>query len=535
MVKDTFVPNSEQESAIECKDSKILCLAGAGTGKTASMIHRIIRIVNDGGEPSSILCLTFTNAAAFEMKERYKNLMNDNAIPEFRTFHSFCYHLLSIDVNVRRKLGYSDIPSIASDGDIKLMKSKSRLACGTKISDSKLMSNKSLSISESFERDVFWKYYNKLLRRSGLITFDILCYDVCKLFVDDDSCIRRYKSKYKYIFVDEFQDTDPKQYEFVSSFKDSDMFVVGDALQNIYSFRGSDSSIIKGLSVDENWTTIKLFQNYRSTKDICDFANSASKYADNSYRIEIQSKRNGEDVTVKYMSEPTYECPVDCDSFKYIVDKINECQGTSAVLCRTNSEVDFIVDKLKEKGLNCKTSNKNSDNIHILKSVLDNDYMINWLSTFLNAEEYANFTRLSCIFQDEKSTTDIFLNNFGNVFKVKPKLESILSIRKILRSDRLKVQKCADILSTLDMPLNIDINIDVNTAKEFITNLIEYTSDMLQSYLYVGTIHSSKGLEYDNVILVNVDTKLFKLSNEENLNLYYVGITRARNKLYILK
>ena len=306
-------------------------------------------------------------------------------------------------------------------------------------------------------------------------------------------------------------------------------------LSKIYSFRGSDSSIIKGLSVNENWTTIKLFQNYRSTKDICDFANDASEYADNSYRIEIQSKRNGEDVTVKYMSEPTYECPVDCDSFKYIVDKINECQGTSAVLCRTNSEVDFIVDRLKEKGLNCKTSNKNSDNIHILKSVLDNDYMINWLSTFLNAEEYANFTRLSCIFQDEKSTTDIFLNNFSNVFKVKPKLESILSIRKILRSDRPKVQKCADVLSTLDMPLNIDINIDVNTAKEFITNLIEYTSDMLQSYLYVGTIHSSKGLEYDNVILVNVDTKLFKLSNEENLNLYYVGITRARNKLYVLK
>ena len=111
--------NKEQSVAVMSDDKKILCLAGAGTGKTFSMIERIARLVSSGVDPASILALTFTNAAAFEMRSRFQNRCKGCTIPEFRTFHSFCYSLMAVDKEVRRKLGYTQMPSLATDSNKK--------------------------------------------------------------------------------------------------------------------------------------------------------------------------------------------------------------------------------------------------------------------------------------------------------------------------------------------------------------------------------------------------------------------------------
>ena len=525
--------NNQQRCAVESEADKLLVLAGAGTGKTFTMLERISKLVSKGVSPSSILVLTFTNAAAFEMKERYKYSHKGKAIPEFRTFHSFCYSLIINDIEVRKKLGYFKVPKVADDSDVKRIKTKARMMCGTKLNENKLTGNTPVSQSEKFEKDVYWKQYNKLMKDEGLITFDTLCYGVCYLFSSNSECVTKYKDMYKYIFVDEFQDTDKKQYEFVSSFESAHLFVVGDALQSIYSFRGASPDIIKSLSNDSVWTSIKLFENYRSTQQICDFANNMSKYADESYRIEIHSDRQGADVVVEYKEDPDYDEPVGQMCLSDIIKRLKTLEGTSAILCRTNAEVDYVVNVLTSKGLTCRTGKRNVDAINILKSVTDSEYMVSWLATFLNAAKYAEYIRLTSIKKDEESELDTLLNNFSNIFAIKTRLSKIVEIRNIIKSDKLRFQKCADILKTLELPMDVQVDTEVDKASDFLNNLIEAISEDFESDLYVGTIHSSKGLEYNNVFLLNVDTRLFKLDNEDNLNLYYVGITRAKNNLYI--
>lgn len=525
--------NEQQKCAVESDARNLLVLAGAGTGKTFTMLERISNLVSKGADPSSILVLTFTNAAAFEMKERYKSNHRGRAIPEFRTFHSFCYSLIIDDIQVRLKLGYTKIPKVADDADIKRIKTTARMMCGTKLPERKLSGQQSVSKSEQFDKDVYWKQYNKLMKAEGLISFDSLCYGVCYLFTTNSMAVEGYKKRYKYIFVDEFQDTDNKQYDFVKSFTDSKLFAVGDALQSIYTFRGASPDIIKSLATDKEWTSIKLFENYRSSKQICEFANRMSTYADESYRIAIHSDKEGPDVVVTHKEDPDYDEPVGQMCISSIVKHLKSCDGTSAILCRTNAEVEYVVNALKSKGLTCRTGKRNVDAINILRSVTDSDYMVNWLATFLNASKYAEYIRLSAIKEDEMSDLDVLVKHFSNVFAINTRLIKINQIRKILKSDQLRFQKCADVLKTLDLPMDLKVDVEVDTASKFLDNLIEAISQDFESDLYVGTIHSAKGLEYDNVFLLNVDTRLFKLNQEDNLNLYYVGITRAKNKLFI--
>lgn len=167
--------NREQETAVNSDAKKILVLAGAGTGKTTVMISRISGLIKTGVSASDILALTFTNAAALEMKERYRKQHPDTSTPMFCTFHSFCYSLIIKNAELTRKLGYSKVPEIASDDDIRKIKAKCKQQCGTKLSEDKLNDKVPLNPKEKFQYDIYWKQYDKLLRQENLITFDIIC------------------------------------------------------------------------------------------------------------------------------------------------------------------------------------------------------------------------------------------------------------------------------------------------------------------------------------------------------------------------
>lgn len=327
--------NKEQREAVYTNNDKILCLAGAGCGKTHCMIERILRLVNDGVSPSAMLVLTFTNAAAFEMQTRYLNRRKDQdnpTFPNFRTFHSFCYSLIASDSIVREAIGYGTVPDIATEAEMKEISKMAAEQSGIKLSEKKLQ------IASEFIRSTLHKATKRILLNRNLITFDIMCYDVCKLFVEDASCIQKYKAKYEYIFVDEFQDTDPKQWEFVSSFQTSKLFVVADALQAIYAFRGADSSIVKNLADDNNWYKVKLTYNYRSTSQICDFANHNSEHGEESYRVKINSCVEGDPVFCTHYDQldTLKQILIDCNRFH-----VNN-GGTCAILVRTNSEVNKL-------------------------------------------------------------------------------------------------------------------------------------------------------------------------------------------------
>ena len=248
--------NEQQLRAINSDSRTILVLAGAGAGKSTTMIARICRLIEEGVEPNQILSLTFTNAAALEMKEKYKKQCKKltTNMPEFRTFHSFCYSLIIKDSNIREKLGYSKIPSICDDNKLNEIKTKVRLQVKCNLSEAKMSGDVPLSSKEKFSLELFNKALKREIIKENLITFDMLCYNVCILFEKDDPCISKYKKQYKYINVDEFQDTDRKQMKFVASFpEDTSIFCVADALQNIYAFRGTTNEYVKTLSEAPIW------------------------------------------------------------------------------------------------------------------------------------------------------------------------------------------------------------------------------------------------------------------------------------------
>jgi DNA helicase-2/ATP-dependent DNA helicase PcrA len=529
--------NKEQELAVNSRDKRILCLAGAGTGKTYSMISRINRLVDeDKVSTSNILVLTFTNAAAAEMTARYQRDHKGKLSPNFCTFHSFCYQLIARDVNIRNAIGYTEVPTIPTEVQLKSLRVKIKQKLGIKLSDAKLEGDLTLTAKEKFEYDLFWKQFKKSMKQEGYITFDMMCYDVCKLFVDDADVVQSYKNIYKYIFVDEFQDTDKKQFDFISSFTHSDLFVIGDVKQAIYSFRGADSSIIKSLAKDDEWTTIRLVHNYRSTKQICDFANQIGvSDKDPAYNIDLESDVEGNQVHVcpgvetKLANHQLKDCIANA-----IIDR-DEFSGTLALLARTNAEVTTIKQILNNLNVTYTTNNKSTDAPDILKSALDDNYMVLWLSTKLNADKYTEYIRL-CALDECYKQLDNFLELYRNNWTIYKCADKVYRIRQILDSDQLPYQKCMQIISELRLHNEI-INIVSNDSTDIIDYLIEIAEKDINkdALIYTGTIHSVKGLEYDTVLLFGVDSDSFRLTTEENRNLYYVGATRAKSELYVFQ
>ena len=533
--------NESQLSAVNCNADKILCLAGAGTGKTTTMLERISHLVDTGVNPSSILVLTFTNAAAFEMRDRYQRKHVSGLIPDFRTFHAFCYYVLSSSPMIRSYLGYTETPTIADDIDKKRILREAGTMTNIKSSLESLAKKENKSIKEQYEYEMLKKTADKLMKKKNSITFDHLCESICELFAVNSDLVRFYKDKYKYIFVDEFQDTDPVQFKFVKSFENAKLFVVGDALQSIYAFRGADSSIIKRLSTDPEWTTIKLFQNYRSPKTICDFANKHSKHAEKSFRVTIESgkKEKGEPVVQIPIYEYMTYGQVDSKALEYCIKDVMIRKGSTAVLCRTNREVKAVQKAFDENNIKYRASKKTMDVQNILRSVGDNQHLIDWLSSYLNSDRYADYIRVCTLHSEADRPYGIieFLTDFGNSTAIAERWEVVKTIRRICKQKDVSVtNRCKDILEILGcsyIKLEAEKCTDIKESLEYILEAYQGAEELPGTDIYVGTIHSVKGLEFDNVYVLGVDESSFSLEGEENLNLYYVAITRAKKHLVV--
>lgn len=523
--------NSKQQAAVHATDSKLLCLAGAGTGKTTVMISRISDLVDNGVAPESILALTFTNVAALEMKDRYEALHSNQQIPEFRTFHSFCYYILSNDKDVRYKLKYEQVPQIADEGAEKRIIKEAMMQVGIKLTEKQLKNNSPLTQKEAYDLMIVLKAANRIMRKRNLITFNMLCKEVCDLFTMNAECIHKYKERFKYVFSDEYQDTDKIQDAFVQSFTDSKLFVVGDALQALYAFRGADSSIIKKLASDETWTTYQLTHNYRSTKQICKYANKFSKsYASDEYRVAIESDTDGPDVEFvnyeqMYGGVPHYV-------IKDIIHRCKEYPGSNAILTRTNADVDSIKTQLQELNISYISTMQHDISINILKSVLDNQYSLDWLSTYLTAEEYSDYIRRSVI-RGSKYTLDTFISEFDYKDSILKAVTKIYDIRKICKSPKQDLTR--SILRVLN---HEEVEVPPFKPQATLAEKLKQIEDAIVAYkqsgsIYVGTVHSVKGLEYDNVYIVGVSGSSWKLNTEENHNVFYVAITRAKTHLTI--
>ncbi|MDE6231922.1 MAG: ATP-dependent helicase [Lachnospiraceae bacterium] len=527
--------NEAQQLAYSTNSKRVLVLAGAGTGKTHTMINRIHRIVSEESvNPQNILALTFTNAAAFEMRERYKNLSDNCECPTFQTFHAFCYSLISDDYRVRREIGYEAIPNIVDESEIKNLKIKVKTELGIKLSLGQLESSgDKLSLRDKSTYDMFHKAFAKQLKRSNIITFDMLINKVCKLFTSNHPTIQRYISKYHYIFIDEFQDTDPLQWEFAQCFKNSDLFIIGDALQSIYGFRGADSSIIKRIADDPDWEVIKLYENYRSTVQIVEYANDISKKNDDAYRVELKAYKQGLQVEEASDFRMNSIQPYEPNTFTTLERFCTSYPGSSAILVRTNKEVQQITDYLEDKQIEYSSNSEFSESKDILKSVIDSDYFLNWLMASMTQEQYVSILRLLAIDENAHPSVDDLLNVTICPPSVKVKAERVYKVMKLLSTDEFPFCKCEAVLEYLRIT-GITILPDGNSMLELAQYLLSEIDEIESKSLYVGTIHSSKGLEYDNVCVLGVGGPSFKLVTEEDNNLYYVAVTRARNRLLVI-
>ena len=485
--------NEEQKKVIESHEKNIVCLAGAGTGKTFTLISRIFYLIDELNiDPASILNLTFTNAAAAEMKSRYQDLKHDLREPYFGTFHAFCYNLLIIDSNILRRLNYRTVPKVIDEFETTKYYEMARQLTLVSLPKKAYRKTYKPTRKEAFEFKLFHKELGKLLRKDNKITFDILCYDICDLFIHNELCIQKYKRMYKFIQVDEFQDTDEIQWKFVQSFQGkSNIFICGDVNQCIYQFRGTTNKILKSLANDENWKVYKLEKNYRSTSEICKFANEIEFTKD--VGIQMHSNKHGFPVDTLSIS-----------SFERDLKQLSDIKDSSiAILCRTNKEVNYLKKKLDYEKIEYSSVSKRSE-YNLILSALDDEYYKEFLLSLCDDKQRANLIQSS-----------LFYNDKNMLKKLKSRFPSIdRKIEDIQESDNFG-----------DMRLLYELG-------EF--QRYPYKRNVQEKGVYIGTIHSVKGLEFDSVYVYDVNTEYFKLQGEENRNIFYVACTRPKYKLVIV-
>jgi len=365
--------NKEQIKAVKQIDGPVLVLAGAGSGKTKALTHRIAYLINQKKvAPANILAITFTNKAAGEIKERVLKITGKRNSRDFNisTFHSFCARLLRREAG---KLGYSLSFSIldASDQLTVIKQAMEQLNIDPKrtvpeavrsyISSAK---NELINADEypskassTFQHTVarIYPVYQAILQRSQAMDFDDLIMNVVKLFETNPKILDRYQNQFQYLLIDEYQDTNTAQYQLVRLLADAhnNIFVVGDDWQSIYSWRGANYQNILNFHRDyPNAKIVKLERNYRSTQNILDGAHAIIAHNKNRSDKKLWTNQNeGEPITI-------YEALNEKNEGEFILREINRIQANTkatrndfVVLYRTNAQSRSLEESLLRAGI----------------------------------------------------------------------------------------------------------------------------------------------------------------------------------------
>src|SRR5258706_7333529 len=364
--------NEDQKKAVINTEGTMIILAGAGSGKTRCITFKVIYLIQEGISPDNILCLTFTNKAANEMKERVSTYFNRQNVPVFKrptiaTFHSLCAKILRIE---GRLIGLSNSFLIYDAQDqLELIKETMKLmnisvkeykpnAVLATISQAKneLLTPQEYSATArgNFFQVVALIYsaYQKLLKENNAVDFDDLLLETVFLFDKYPEILEKYQNKFQYILVDEYQDTNKAQYKLTKMLarKYGNICVVGDFSQSIYSWRGADFHNLSKLHIDfPNVKTFKLSQNYRSTQKILDAASQVIKQNTTHPVLMLWTDNpDGEDIVL-------YEARNEEEEATYISQFIQQ-YGMSklddiAILYRTNAQSRVIEEVLLHQGI----------------------------------------------------------------------------------------------------------------------------------------------------------------------------------------
>lgn len=600
--------NEEQRLPASVIDGPVLVTAGAGSGKTRLLTHRIAYMVKENGiSPYQILAITFTNKAANEMKDRLEKMIDGAEDMWICTFHAMCSRILRREIGL---IGYSRSFSIYGDTEknrvIKRIIEAKELDINAEtfawhISNAK---NNLLSLEEysKFIHDkkkcevitnVYREYENELFKANAL-DFDDLLVKTYKLFKENPDTLSYYQNRFKYIFVDEFQDTNSAQYELVKLLagENKNVFAVGDEDQCIYSWRGAQVENVKRFTKDfENCKIFKLEQNYRSTKNIIDVANKVIKF--NHSRIDKNlwtNNKGGSEIEVKQTYNDIEEAEFIAQKITDLVDFGEKKYSDFAVLMRVNSLSRIIEEKLLTynipyrvyggyKFFERKEIKDTNAYLYLVANPNDTEATLRMLSfpkkgigdvSISNLMELANTNNVS-VFELIMNAEKYGISG-SLLSKLKPIQDLFVDLNEKKEAMDLDefveyLVKRVGIKEAIGTKTEDDLNKCLN-VDDLIKSVTEYSmanegasiDDFLQSitlmrdidsmneednYVSLITIHAAKGLEFDTVFIVGLNDGLFPLSRainstdpndlEEERRLMYVAITRAKDKLFLTR
>lgn len=598
--------NDIQLNAVKDTNGAQLILAGAGSGKTRVVTTKIAYLIEEESvNPQEILAFTFTNKAAKEMKDRVAILLNTNVDRMWiGTFHSICVRILRRDLNL---VGYTKNFTIFDTTDQKTLIKE----CLKELNiDSKIytpnyiqgrissLKNEGIKASE-FEKFAYspmdktilelYRLYEEKLQNNNAFDFDDLIIKVIEL-LNSDSLVRKYyQHRFRYVFVDEYQDTNNIQYELIKILSNyhNNICAVGDADQSIYKWRGANINNILNFEKDfDNSKRVILSQNYRSTKNILNSANAV--ISNNNERIKKDLWTSNEDGNLPTL----FEAQSGTEEAYYVVDEINKLinLGKSlneiAILYRSNSlsrafEEQLIKNNIKYKvigGIKFYDRAEIKDILAYLRLIVNTNDDIS-LRRIINSPKRGigdvTVDKLNEISLKENTSlynSLNFLETYSNMFDQRAfkKLESFKNLidNLILKSNNMNIFELVEFLldrveyiNLLEKQNTIEAKSKIENIQEFLGSIKLYEEDdseatladfisgisllsdvdkteELSEAVSLLTVHSAKGLEFENVFLVALEEGIFPSSYaeededlQEERRLMYVAITRAKENL----
>jgi DNA helicase-2/ATP-dependent DNA helicase PcrA len=601
--------NKEQREAVLHGDGPLLILAGAGSGKTRVLTHRIAYLIEEKNvHPASILAITFTNKAAKEMRERIDKLVENNSDYIWvSTFHSMCVRMLRRDIDKIDYdksfviFDYADQQTVIKDClkelnlNDKNYPPKSMLEMIGRAKDELITPD---IYSKMYAQDFrmsniaeVYELYQKKLKQNNALDFDDIIMLTIKLLLDNPQVAEYYQRKFRYILVDEYQDTNTAQYSLISILaqEHKNLCVVGDDDQSIYGWRGANIRNILDFEKEfKDAKVIKLEQNYRSTQTILDAANHVIKNNLGRKNKSLWTDKKGGDK-IKYLecSNEHEEAFLVANEIKRLKSEKNRPYKDFAVLYRVNAMSRVIEEMFMREGISYKifgglkfydrkeikdvlaylrVIQNPADNIS-LKRIINEPKRGIGNVTVDTAEQLANKRGVS-IFTIISSAQDI-----PELSRAWAKLEKFVSLINSLRvqsqimtaSEMIgEVIERTGILSGYEQENTVEAQTRIENIKELISVAMEFeseneekslmdflahvslvsdvdTMDEDSDYVTLMTLHSAKGLEFPVVFMVGMEEGIFpgyrsmtsETELEEERRLCYVGITRAMESLYM--
>jgi DNA helicase-2/ATP-dependent DNA helicase PcrA len=600
--------NSEQLHAVTKTEGPLLVLAGAGTGKTRVITIRTVHLMNEGVAPENILLVTFTNKAAREMRDRLRKLCGDKAKQvTCGTFHSFCIRMIREHhqkLNLPKTFGICD-----SSDQLNAIKAQLRelriaettvnpRAAQSRIS---LFKNSLILPEQAFEEaeDDYdfiiarcYEKYQEYLRRSRVLDFDDFLLYTHELLRDNEDVRAQLEKQFKYVMIDEYQDTNTPQYEIIRAIVKNhrNICVVGDDDQSIYGWRGADIQKILGFEKDfPGADKVYLGTNYRSTQEIVDAANMVIRNNSSRHEKELRSSYGpGESVAIMRVEDENHEASHICGDIKYQVGREQAHYRDFAILCRTAQQPRAFEAELR--GANIPYKLVGGQSFFDRKEVRD---ILSYLRVIDNPADETSFLRIvntpprgigkGTIDKALAQATEQGKGAYA-VFKEMHQAKELASaaskgfdrLSNALRAAYVSAQANEDLVSTLrklisdidyhqevarcypdpdtaqtrwagvDEILNFAENYqrknkdaDLNGfLQELMLDESDKDDDDNSNQVTLMTLHAAKGLEFRNVYLVGLEEGILPHKRsavegtiEEERRLMYVGVTRAQRLL----